>query len=1351
MSFPEFIGWDAAVSSGAVHPFRVAVDLLCARVSPPGATSWVDINRTGRPRSSGGIRQASDVVLRLLKNPVIRLGGEIRPGQTTSTALALVLRDEDGFFGKKLPITVHDDPYNQCEIRQWYRMVVRLRNAHSIEVSTSLPFGIYLVHSVTRDSATSTATMNLMDFSEALNVKALDIRRGNSWFQNIRMPSLIEQLATKGSRNRIAISASVPADMSVKATQTRNFSVLGNVPIRTGTGDWNEKKQFIPRHQIQDGAVVFQVGLDLEHNQPAVARWDRSTGAWLYQLFGSAGYEGAFCSYSSTYCTDFLLLCAVSPRTEHPISTFGSNPLNHAHEIYWSPKNLASPPVMASSSNPVWITAQLVDKPHRVGYPIGTYLLWGSGVFTGYDNEQLLGVPFDCAPHAAGLDGYVGNTYWCPKSNEGGGVSRGQFTDTNADAGDISTALAGFGTVLRKGYYGMRSQGAGSVWEWPACTYAHAATHESFRYCPVRHAIYWMQIATVSGITSWYLCKWSLQSGTFSRQRLSMSDSTGEIGDFYRLQITAWDIVSWSATTGRLYIAALEHAPHPASAPMRFRLLEVAFSAGDITSGWTALQTAFSPADEEQRFDQGHRFGAVLCTLRVHSTGADVAGLRALYGNVLNYHNASGHSYGLWCFNLTNSGERHGGTYNYYPVLSTLEGRVSMPISTLPFEISPPVLVDDAWSVFAQDQATGHVWKLILNFAAYGSMTGEMISGGERVDLENTWSACNLLWDTGSWDATASSKLLGVSIPQSPPFVRVSARTDYVWVNELGETPNLAQHTPSGRISLWQWSREMSDVVKIADFGDSTVRQALEMCSDYCGNYIWGFERDVNAFNLPVLYFKPRPLLTPTIEIRDRKEMAIRTGVDIGAGRLTTTLDYNSIINSVEIPTYTARRADPTVSIVVRSQTPVRAAATVSAHQTSNESQTVVLTCLRAGVPQGGTFNGTTSPLLFSWARTVTEFVTALDQPCIPSANQIYVEGIYAEGAAFKIADTEISAGDFVQVEDGTLNTVLTVEANGRITFVSGQMVGGSAASFSAGSIVAFLPKYGSRHSSALGGVCSTTVSFAFSLTGFVFTMFVDDTSQLSVGCVVYSDSAYLEVVRIVSKTELCVNVASGLGSGGGKAACSTGVYSWPAGTTLRAAMWIKKPGSSYAIGGTGVSLTIDPRSIENDMEGLFVEGDMIRISCPGLTAVRDANTIVRGGRHADSIERHGKKTPSGMIDNRLMEQGRARIRLEAYEEEVDPHFLTVASDVPMLMTPEPGSCYYVRSKRLWPEADTSLGIDADGRVAHVVYAVEWDTAQVTSKLFMRSYIVAGGRAEAAEEPRPHQAGRIGDAGGRRR
>lgn len=1272
--------FDKAAISGAPFPFRVAVEIWAPRYGMGSPWYWCDINKPVAYPKIAGI--SGDIYYnRLLQFPTVKSKTEIRPSRFTASISDLILRDDDSAFAGE-GWTLYHNATIPCHLSNWYHARVRVRIGHHVESTDTWTWeslGVFLIEDVKRSLTDKTARLELVGLERLLmDVKARDVRRGDTWLTNIPMPLLARELIERGGKGDIEISdyPNFPKSLEVTSTSEKFLSLHGNLPVKApGTDTWNEKRDFVCRNTFAmdspNNNRLYLLGYSITENKPQVLRWDRTTDSWLSIIFGDEGSEAVFGIHDEDHNGAYMFVCCISNKTAWP-ATYGHNPRNHYLKIYRLWRDLTS-----VSSNyddiPVWMPNYCAHFPGMDNYSV-----WGKNITPSSLDKDSVTCPYDCMPAAPDYDTGAFEMRWI-SATDAATQKAPKKSDNHRMDWNAECDLYGFEYKNTKGYYGALSYmntGTDGSHLGPMLTQAHSAAHDSFRYDRVRHKIYWL---TWWHNSDWSTGRWFLNSFDISTlsygagQRLNFGGLYYEDWRYFaEMNITAFDLYAHTATTGYVWIAVVQHqVTGGIRDPASVALYQFSFGSGNL-SGPSELAANFPAA--HTAYSSGACYAPQIISIR-HPRDESY-----LCGTVFNRYAASGHCYGFWFYD----DGAHNGIYNN-------NDTQSFPVSTLPFELSTTGVYVSTFvrDYFAQDQATGHVWRVRCDGSAH-TFVFSLIAGGDPVDTENTWASSNLFWD--DWN----SVLYGVSAADSPADCRCGLKTAVRWQN-LGLDPELGINSPYGRISLWRWAYSLSDIIPVADFGDASVWDALEMIRQLAGDWIMGFDVDGK------FYLKVRPSGEGITEIRRRGDDFIRPGVDIGCESIESALDCKNVINSITVPAWIGERSAPEAELRLTPKSTADTAATIEAQQISNASQRIVLTCMRSGVARSasGDYDGTTEPLIFSWSKAYADLMTSLKEAASQFDEFVLVYGLREAVDKYYIGDAEISIGDTLQVESANSNMIESLNAGtGRIE-LSGP-VGGS--THSVGSLVTIIPKEARRYSDSAEGICELSLAFTPSPATVIRDMYVTDSSNLAPGVLIYRDTAYYKVISVVSQTHIRV-LGKEIGSGRGQSVVM------PIGTVLCGAIWFETSGRAYAIGGTGVSVAISARTNEAHNVGLFVPGDRIILTCSGLTSRKLENSIYHAS-DAVSIERYKKKEWRPRVENRLMTPPRARVFLEQAPDFAEPKWQTKAGGMPVLTTPVIGYPFTVRSSHLWPDDDT---------VGHIVVGITRNLDANTMALELRS------------------------------
>ena len=317
--------------------------------------------------------------------------------------------------------------------------------------------------------------------------------------------------------------------------------------------------------------------------------------------------------------------------------------------------------------------------------------------------------------------------------------------------------------------------------------------------------------------------------------------------------------------------------------------------------------------------------------------------------------------------------------------------------------------------------------------------------------------------------------------------------------------------------------------------------------------------------------------------------------------------------------------------------------------------------------------------MLFGWSVTLADISASLSANAQYNHTHIHVYGLHTTTTGvFMLGQTEINIGDSVQVEGGATNKIAELRASDRRIRLDGQVRDNDDVPvYPGGTPVILTPRNGALYSNSVDGI-ATTVG-AVTITVNSFTLTVDSTAQFAPGMLLYRDSAYIVVERVMSATTARCSSGPSSTLGTGRGATST----WPSGTTLSGAIVVIDSGRTQAIGGTGVSIAMSSTSWDVGDSALFMTGDKIIITCEGFISRKVKHTITRSVDDV-SIDRYGKKEWKPPRENKLMTPARSRIHMEIMSSWADPHWVVKATGCPMMIAPEVGDLYTVEHSWLF-------------------------------------------------------------------
>lgn len=1295
--------WDQAQATDSRYPYRVGVQIL---TDATDTGSWCDINKPV-PTT------AADLFYnRLVKFPTVEVRSEVRPGRFASSVSSIVVDDWDAAFGKQLPWSMWNITGGPESLVSWYHARLRVRIAHHAgNTGTWIwnTIGTFLIEDIQRDAENKTATIKLVGLEKILmDAKASTVRTGDSWMVNAPIPLIARRLVEASGAGALTWETGSPPASCTLATSESYFSPVGNIPTLAGSPPvWNEHNNFVPRFSMvstTDSSIIYFVGHTITTNKAAAVRWNTTANTWTREEYDLAGYGAAEAIYAvqdATYNTDKLYIVATGNALQPPGD---QSPHNHSIVIFEvSAADISY--VNANTNAAVYIPQYLASEPC---WYVGV-LYWGSfaaavlpyrgqnvPVFfrsqvnaPGYDASGVSVVTVDTA--SADYPDSMTNTphnHVC-SINVAGSSSCTTFADWECDTG----------------YYHLkRTQDSPDDPWWPARAPVHTQLSEAFRYDATRHCVYWIQWHENSTHTvgNWYLSHFSIDTELYGMGQI-INHGGGHYGlvtDFLNRCVTAFDVVATSASAGYLWLAVEAHpsgAGDYVDTAARTKLYRFSLPAHNTTLSsptdltFPDLYWSAEWVTRDQRW-----WAPLIVTIRhnpVNSTGA----FNPIWGITANRRGALAQAYSIWGYST--GGALAGGKVN-------LSG---WPVSPCPFVQTAVVRVSGSTlgAEYFQDQATGALYYVgVLNNST--SFLLGSVRYGEACDAENVWASCNLL----DWDGPGTAAaIFGVSASNTPADMRCPLRTEAHWG---GETADIGARSPGGRITLWQYRSELSDVIRVADFGDDTAWDALDSLRQAAGNYVTGFNAE------GAITFRPRSTATPAYTIVKKGDNFAATDMaTLGAESIACSLDHSAIINSISVIPRIGEPGSATHDMIL---TPDSTGddAVVTVHYSGSQAQRVMLQCIKAGKPKLYSDAVDSAPLLFSWSRPLSDLSTVLRIQAVVTDTDITVYGLYTDGVgSTRLGEGRIEIGDVVYVGDGGARKITAITPDAGFIELDGSV--GGTATHKIGSPVRIIPADRSRMGDSSVGVCTLTADFNVPLAGGSRPkLYVSDSSHIRPGMVLYKDCGYVQVVEVGRDGNLVVR---GHILGGVRGIGSGATVTWAAGTNLKGAVWVEWLGRTYPAGDTDASFSLSAPAKVADNSTTFAVGDRIIITCPGMVLRKMNNAVVRH-ENALSIERYGKKEYR-LGDNHLLDQTRAMAVMGDMEDA--PTYLTEAHGVPMVSVFSIGTTVNVKNQHLFPDA-------AGYAVAHEVIGLRWNLDSGLMDLTMRSITVAG-RGDAAEAP----------------
>lgn len=1296
--------WQDAEVTGGKQPFRVRVEVYV-----PTPDLWIDINKVAPDC-------AEDLWYDLLAEPPRRLstGSELNTGRFTSTISSLVLKDrlmpDDTYLFADSSWVLYSGS-TAYTLDTWYRAQVRVRISHQVD-STAWQHEachIFLVENVTRDPRTHTAKLKLVGKERLLiDAKAKDCREGDAWFTNIPADLCAKELIKRAGKGDITFESGSPASSTV-TTEESVVSLLGNFPVKNGSGDWNRRKQHVPRYGTAYSTGVFWVGYDISANRPSITYWDGAD--WQASTCTDTDFNGFEGVYTVNKTGDQFWIFCVSNKIDE----------TESHPGFRQQMQIALYDISANTWTTIYTPRLItilgcgVQKASRWYHSAGVagYTQYWGHISGGiYGERPNLGCYFKqevSAPDKweSSYPLYIGGT----TNSETSGEEPFQMSDMTTFFPGIEayTSLNAEDFIPDAGcYHAHKAHSSDEQYKWPARPWYHGSTHESFKYNAERGAVYWIDHAN----NQWHLCKFLVSDGSWSRVNIGLPNLSW--GASYTLTagasrwweaywITAFDVYD-EGTTAFAYFATVT-GPHSLDSsgdgerpPPESHLYKFTWGSGNLTS-----PTDLAFAGTRLTCDWATRYFPALISIRANPGGGT-----KLFGQVLNLWTPAGQSYGFWFWVETPS--------QFNGVFRGSDTGAHYPISTVPFELCDTFVSAFNYTTYAVDQATGALWS----FSMYsGSPTQCIPASLSPVDGESTWASCN--------PVLVGSDVYGVSASAPPACTRTGLKYDNYW-GWRGEDPQLGTNTPPGRITVWQYKKELTNVVPCADFGGANVWDALEMLREISGDFVVGFSRSGE------FYFKSRGG-SGSFNLSRRDERVKTVSISsprITCERISSYLDFGSIVNSVQVAAYEPGIKQPTASIVRVPDSDV-ADMSIIVNQVSKEAQRIVLTCISGSVardPDSATEED--RPLLFSFGAILDDVSCQLSHHAQIGDQEIFIYGLYTdETGAYKLGNKEIRVGDTIQVGDGNLTTIASMElgtgdGNERITL--DDTVGGSG-THSQGTQVVITPQDRYRYADSADGLCA--VDGAKTLTGgTALTVTFSSTENLRPGMVIWGDwvpIVYMHVLDVVNGTDAIVKpgVLGTLGSGETASLVNTSL--------IRGAIWVDRQGKSYGIGATGVSFGLLQKSRETSRAGGFHVGDQIRITCFGLTVEEMEHSVFRATA-GESVTLYGAKAWKPRIKNRLITPARARWMLETLDHLKDPAHVTTADGADLIFGVDVGTQIRVDDSYLFTE-----------QVTHKIIGIDFDLRAGAMSLRMRS----SGEAQRGEQGTEHVA--IGVRRGSRR
>lgn len=1293
--------FDKASLTGRVPPFEVAFEVYMKRKNYD-SWAYVDINKSNQdnPIDEGWRR--------LHALPKWKIKPIDRSGRCLVPSFKVQLRNDDGIFGQDPETLRFWKDGIEYGITAWDNVRAQIVLVHNEDnpggaISRDV-MGTFIFSGEVAQDSSDIAVATLADpLSILSDTSASDMKRGDTWFSNWHITALVKELINTTSHGELEPSSEI-VDRIEFTSEKKRFSVLGNVPVKNTDGTRYENRDFVPRHQCADqrglSQVIFQVGYSRQYNCPAAARWDRDTDTWLYEVYPelSAGYEFVFVADHLSYNTTFIFAVSIGnfSSTQHDITLLYSAVAMIAKDtltysgvvgIYdtWMPNFL-----------PTWPGSKTYYSERQYG--------WGPGMVEDYDDCERIAVPFKCKTSAPFRDANgvaEGQNRWGAVTGVDSETATQHTVNPRFDSADrLTRTVQKHEQRFEKGYYSAWGTADPDVAESPVYAYHHAAHHEAFKISYIHHAIVWI---SYDG-TRYMICKYYFQNQTFERHEIRQPSYAGDDARDYT-------ITAFCPFGNYLYVAGT-HTLVENDGTFRSQIRDSMFiHRYSFGSGHLSSPTDLTPSTEMADWDtvdnymgdNGYSWGPLICTIRATSqstTGAPI------FGTCLNHRGISGKAYGFY---VAGDG-----------MFRSSENGTSFPTSSAPFELSDREYgVSTSESVFyAQDQASGGIYEVRIGENWDPKLRFISLTENNPIDQENVWSSCNIFYDSTNDD------LIGVSASGPPADTNEGIYSYSIWANQ-GRWPSLSNNSPAGRVSLWRYSTKVSDIIPLADFKEMKAHDALECLRQVAG-------RDWRTFTTKDgdINFLECPRNDGLITLRDKNFEHCHTDgtvFEVGADRITTQKYMKDLVNLIKIKTYSAERSPAIIDGIInhRIHNEIDLSAAINAIQTSTRAQRVVLTCIQGGRPVIGEDDlNDENVLLFSWAASYADLSGVLKVEATPQDTDISVAGAYQDGDNYRLGDTDFRVGDQARVGSGNVNTITNIVlfSWGVLLQLDGA-VGGDG-DYKVGSSVSIIPAAGRRLSDSLDGLC--TVATEFSNTGVwgensVKTLHVSSIEHIAIGMVLFVDTMMVQVVGFYDQDSSpgYLYVKPG--------ACGTGrgYAAWPVGAVVKGAIWVRRPGQTYAVGRTGVSFTLEPTQYLTDTTGLFEVGDRVIITCNGLELREMKHSITRADNMA-SQNIYGIREWKPLVKPMLIDSLRAAMMLETTEEWGSPRYLTTAYGVPLLTSVQIGQPVEISHPRLWPDETV---------INHYIIGIEPDLATGSMTLVMLTTGAIGRDDDDGDKP----------------
>lgn len=1314
MAYTDTELWNLTELSLAGKHGRLMIEVQ-AYDSSTGAATWCDLNKLKQTA-------ADDLFYNRLLSPPQDLSQdcEIYSGRFSTRISTIELDNSDGAFCKPLPWTVYDADGTACDLPTWYRARLRVRMRYDDNATAKYAtLGTFVIEQITpRYSPRRTATIKLSGLEKILmDAKAQDFREGDTWWTNIPADRAAKELVTLAMVNPItgATAASFetgsPEAASIDLPDGEyEVSALGNFPPRRGTA-WNRDSRYIPRHTLAftygGTNYVAWAGYGTTTNKPSLILQDGTTWTVYSPPYTESdlplGYEAVFVAAKSDGSVLYLFCVSNSLDSTQPYPG-----LNHTLKILRF--NVSSLSWAAASYIQTSVVYMMNFMPWRENRQFTVQRTHGWGSITGYTGRPALPVFFESRPDTPDprmVDSLTDTSYqsfiYCQTDNGVNSArSRTGISDSFTDGEAVAFEV--FNRTLSPGCYGATKYtgpDGGPYYYYPARTWLHADHSANFQFNASRGSVYYIHYVHTSNY--WRVERLNCADGTRTTHKLtfgtlswsSYSLAEGNAAYWCAFVPTAFGFTSSSA----LYVATVTGAnSYDTAANFRPPPYTRIFNFSVPTSGAATLTYTYSTSQSGVvgAGDWASSRLYALISLRYFATAST-----AVVGQLVNLWKPSVMSYGFW---------ELASTYDH-----VYTGHISShPMSSAPFIISSGHTADG--KLYAIDQATGQLWEIADTASGHSSRP----LTAYPVDGVSTWASCPPI--------AISDTIYGVACGAPPASVRCGVRYNNQWAAD-NSSPQLGYYTPGGRITLWQYGNALSNVVKVADFGDSTVWDALEMLREISGDFVMGFNASGE------FYFRPRS----TEDYKQGKTSSdynlCRRGarfappglstVWIPADTLESVYDYSKLVNSVNVPVFEEELKPPQYDMILRPESHADAIG-MTVQQTNTKAQRVVLRCISSGiVPASADTTNTGEALLFGFQRVEADIQGSLSAARQPTDSAFSLGGLYpSPSGETMLGGVAIHAGDTARVGDGNLVTITSVSTS--FIFTSAP-IGGSD-THPAGTPVVITPADKYRTSSSRNGLCVGTddpngvqVNLSSAVNGIV-KIYVDSSARVKQGMALcYPDKQlYLQVLAVHEDIvvddarEIIGALTVKVGVLGSNSASYTGSLT---DVTLMGLIWVDKPNKTYAISDYGVSVAFHESSSSSPLNRAFCVGDVIRITCYGLGVNEIENSMSRSINTA-SVMAHGKKEWRPPRVNRLIDSARARWMLSILDHLTTVRWETTASGCPLLVGPGSGDGVNVYDDYYWPDATSNLQ-------THTITGYTLNLRDMTSKISMMSTAAA--------------------------